>query len=59
MVHVLKEIQEVFQHKVKSLHLDYDSKVGRYKQALTRLQHLQQKWPQFVDLAKKVIDVEK
>ena len=40
VVHVLTEIQEVFQHKAKALYLEYDSKIGRYKRALTTLQHL-------------------
>ena len=59
MVHVLKEIQEVFQHKAKALYLEHDSKIGRYKRALTALHHLQEKWPQSVDLARRAIDVRK
>ena len=59
VVRVLKEIQEFFQSKVKALYLDYDSKIGRYKRALTTLQHLQQRWPKSVDLATRINDVGK
>ena len=37
----------------------YDSKIGRYKRALTALQHLQENWPHSVDLARRAIDVRK
>ena len=41
------------------MYLEHDSKIGRYKRALTALQHLQEKWPQSVDLARRAIDVRK
>ena len=59
VVNVLKEIQGFFQSKAKALYLDYDSKIGRYKRALTSLQHLQQRWPRSVELAARIIDVGK
>ena len=59
VVQVLKEIQDFFQSKAKALYLDYDSKIGRYKRAMTALQHLQQRWPGSVDLAARIIDVGK
>ena len=41
------------------MYFDYDSKIGRYKRALTTLQHLQQRWPRSVDLATRISDVGK